>query len=129
MTNQSCDYAFEMLRRLRCLDTTAVLAWRYGQSQTVQAPSSAVLQLSELTGRPNLPPRPAIWQAAACVLVVSSVDYLRIECMNRTIDRVFCGLLALGVLGHLYGTLTLYKVGTEVFTWSLAGVLAAALIV
>jgi hypothetical protein len=49
--------------------------------------------------------------------------------MNTTLDRVFCGLLALGVLGHLYGTLTSYKMGTEVFTWSLAGVLAAALIV
>jgi len=44
-----------------------------------------------------------------------------------------CGLIArtarFGVLGHLYGTLTLYIVGTEVFTWSLAEVLAAALIV
>jgi hypothetical protein len=40
-----------------------------------------------------------------------------------------CGLLALGTLGHLYGTFEGYAPRTEVFVWSLAGVGFAASVV
>jgi hypothetical protein len=50
----SFDYALEMLRRLRCLDTRAVLLGCPAQTQTTQPPAmSAVLQLFEPKGRPN----------------------------------------------------------------------------
>src|SRR4051812_3912103 len=49
--------------------------------------------------------------------------------MKKTLDRTFCGLLALGTLGHLIGTFTRTEVGSGLFVWSLSGVLAAALLV
>ena len=49
--------------------------------------------------------------------------------MNKIIDRVFCGLMALAALGHLFGTFKLTQVGTGLFVWSLSGVLAAGLLV
>jgi len=48
--------------------------------------------------------------------------------MDKWIDRFFCGLLALGAAGHLFGTLQLSGVGTSLFVWSLSGVLAAGLL-
>jgi hypothetical protein len=33
---------------------------------------------------------------------------------------LMCGLLALGALGHLYGTFDGYQLGSEVFVWSLS---------
>ena len=35
-------------------------------------------------------------------------------------EYALCGLLALGGLGHLFGTLTGYPAGSEVFVWSLS---------
>ena len=49
--------------------------------------------------------------------------------MRKTIDRILIGLLAFGALGHLFGTFALTSVGGELFVWSLAGVMAAALTV
>lgn len=46
-----------------------------------------------------------------------------------TIDRIFCGLLALAALGHLFGTFKFFNFGTDIFVWSLSGVVAAALLV
>jgi hypothetical protein len=41
--------------------------------------------------------------------------------MKMNIIRyVMCALLALGALGHIYGTFDGYAVGTEVFVWSLS---------
>lgn len=37
----------------------------------------------------------------------------------KAVELVLCGLLALGGLGHLYGTLTGYEPGSDVFVWSL----------
>ncbi len=37
----------------------------------------------------------------------------------RTVELILCGLLALGGLGHLFGTITGYPPGSEVFVWSL----------
>lgn len=48
--------------------------------------------------------------------------------MARTVDAIFALLLLIGALLHSYGTLTGYEAGSEVFVWSLAGSLAAALI-
>ncbi|MBY3139027.1 hypothetical protein [Rhizobium laguerreae] len=36
------------------------------------------------------------------------------------IRYIMCALLALGALGHLYGTFDGYPVGSEVFVWSLS---------
>lgn len=49
--------------------------------------------------------------------------------MSKTIDRIFCGLLAIGTIGHLMGTFVFSSFGSELFVWSLSGVLAAALLV
>jgi hypothetical protein len=49
--------------------------------------------------------------------------------MNKTIDRVFCGLMALAALGHLFGTFKFTQFGTGLYVWSLSGVLAASLLV
>ena len=49
--------------------------------------------------------------------------------MNRIMDRVFCGLMALAALGHLFGTFKFTQFGTGLFVWSLAGVVAAGLLV
>lgn len=38
----------------------------------------------------------------------------------NTIRYVMCALLALGALGHLYGTFDGYPLGSEVFVWSLS---------
>lgn len=48
--------------------------------------------------------------------------------MGKILDRVFCGLMALATLGHLFGTFKMVQPGTAIFAWSLAGVLAAALL-
>lgn len=48
--------------------------------------------------------------------------------MTKTIEWMFCGLMAFATAGHLYGTFVLTTVGSGLFVWSLAGVLAAALI-
>jgi len=48
--------------------------------------------------------------------------------MNKILDRIFCGLMALATLGHLFGTFKFTQPGTGLFVWSLAGVLAAALL-
>ena len=45
------------------------------------------------------------------------------------LDRAFVALLALGGVGHFFGSLTLLAAGSEVQVWSLGGVLAVALIV
>ena len=49
--------------------------------------------------------------------------------MSKTIDRIFCGLLALSAAGHLFGTFMFTEIGSGLFVWSLSGVLAAALLV
>jgi hypothetical protein len=49
--------------------------------------------------------------------------------MYKTVDRFFCGLLAFGAAGHLLGTFLFAKLGSDLFAWSLSGVLAAALVV
>ena len=49
--------------------------------------------------------------------------------MYKTVDRLFCGLLAFGAAGHLLGTFLFTKLGSDLFVWSLSGVLAAALLV
>ncbi|WEZ85609.1 hypothetical protein P6U16_26750 (plasmid) [Rhizobium sp. 32-5/1] len=38
----------------------------------------------------------------------------------NVIRYVMCALLALGALGHLYGTFSGYPLGSEVFVWSLS---------
>ena len=38
----------------------------------------------------------------------------------KRLDYGFCVLLALGGLGHLFGTFAGYELGTEVFAWSLS---------
>ena len=48
---------------------------------------------------------------------------------GETIDRMFCGLLAFGAVGHLAGTFLFSTFGTGLFVWSLSGVVAAALLV
>jgi len=48
--------------------------------------------------------------------------------MAKAIDGIFALLLLIGAVLHGYGTVTGYQAGTEVFVWSLAGSLAAALI-
>ncbi|HTV67468.1 MAG TPA: hypothetical protein VMF90_02930 [Rhizobiaceae bacterium] len=48
--------------------------------------------------------------------------------MARTIDLIFSVLLLIGAALHGYGTFDGYEVGSEVFVWSLSGVLAAALV-
>jgi hypothetical protein len=45
------------------------------------------------------------------------------------LDRAFVALLALGALGHFFGTLTLVEPGSALQVWSLSGVLCAALVV
>ena len=49
--------------------------------------------------------------------------------LSRKLDWIFCGLMAFAAAGHLLGTFTLVERGTQTFVWSLAGVLAAALLV
>jgi hypothetical protein len=53
----------------------------------------------------------------------------RRETLLNKIDWGFVGLLAFGVLGHTYGSFTLLEIGSGIFVWSLAGVLAASLVV
>ncbi len=48
---------------------------------------------------------------------------------NAKLDWLFCALMAAATAGHFFGTLTLIEHGTSLFVWSLAGVLAAALLV
>ena len=48
--------------------------------------------------------------------------------MAKKIDLIFCVLLALASLGHLFGTFKLLEFGSGIFVWSLSGVLAAALL-
>lgn len=48
---------------------------------------------------------------------------------NAKLDWLFCALMAAATAGHFLGTLTLVEHGTTLFVWSLAGVLAAALLV
>lgn len=48
--------------------------------------------------------------------------------MNKKIDLIFCGLMALATTGHLFGTFKFLEFGTGIFVWSLSGVLAAALL-
>ena len=48
---------------------------------------------------------------------------------SRKLDWIFCGLMTFAAAGHLLGTFTLIEHGTQTFVWSLAGVLAAALLV
>lgn len=49
--------------------------------------------------------------------------------LGRKLDWMFCGLMAFAAAGHLIGTFTLVERGTQTFVWSLAGVLAAVLLV
>jgi hypothetical protein len=46
----------------------------------------------------------------------------------RTVDTIFGILLLIGAILHSYGTFIGYAPGSEIFVWSLAGSLAAALI-
>lgn len=48
--------------------------------------------------------------------------------MIKTTDAVFAILLLMGALLHGYGTFASYPVGSEMFVWSIAASLAAALI-
>ena len=48
---------------------------------------------------------------------------------SKKLDLIFCGLMAFAAAGHLFGTFTLVEPGSQTFVWSLAGVLAAALLV
>ena len=48
---------------------------------------------------------------------------------TKILDRTFCVLLAIAAVGHLFGTLTLYEIGSPIFVWSLSGVLAASMLV
>jgi hypothetical protein len=48
---------------------------------------------------------------------------------NAKLDWLFCVLMAGAAAGHFFGTLTLVEHGTTLFVWSLAGVLAATLLV
>ena len=48
--------------------------------------------------------------------------------MKKIIDLIFCGLMGLAALGHLFGTFKLVPSGTGLFVWSLSGVLAAGLL-
>ena len=48
---------------------------------------------------------------------------------SANLDWLFCLFMVGAVAGHLFGTLTLIEHGTTLFVWSLAGVLAAALLV
>ena len=45
------------------------------------------------------------------------------------IDRAFAAFLALGAVGHFFGSLTLVEPGSALQVWSLSGVLCVALIV
>lgn len=49
--------------------------------------------------------------------------------MQNRIDWIFIAFLFLGVVGHLFGTFALVEIGSNLFVWSMAGVLAAALVV
>jgi len=49
--------------------------------------------------------------------------------MTKIIDQTFCALLALAAAGHLLGTILFYEIGSDLFVWSLSGVLAAALVI
>jgi|GEM_PF-1393531 len=48
---------------------------------------------------------------------------------SAKLDWLFCALMAAATAGHFFGTLVLVEHGTGLFVWSLAGVLAAALLV
>ena len=48
---------------------------------------------------------------------------------SAKLDWLFCVLMAGAAAGHFFGTLTLVERGTSLFVWSMAGVLAAALLV
>ncbi len=48
---------------------------------------------------------------------------------SAKLDWFFCALMAAATAGHFLGTLILVEHGTGLFVWSLAGVLAAALLV
>lgn len=47
----------------------------------------------------------------------------------RKFEYVLCALLALGGVGHLFGTFTGYEIGSEVFVWSLSATAFTFLIV
>lgn len=49
--------------------------------------------------------------------------------MIKNIDRMFCILLAVGTIGHLFGTIHFFEFKSGIFVWSLSGVLAGALLV
>ncbi len=49
--------------------------------------------------------------------------------MGKLFDRIFIGLLALGTLGHLVGTFKRAELGSDLFAWSMSGVLASGLLV
>ncbi len=49
--------------------------------------------------------------------------------MLKLLDWGFVALLAFGAAGHLFGTFKFYQLDSGIFVWSLAGVLAAALVV
>jgi hypothetical protein len=55
-------------------------------------------------------------------------DRLIVFTMNKKLDQIFCGLMALAAMGHLFGTFKFAEFGTGLFVWSLSGVLAAALL-
>lgn len=48
--------------------------------------------------------------------------------MNKKIDLFFAVLMILSGLGHLIGTFSFYPMNSDIFVWSLSGVLAALLI-
>lgn len=45
------------------------------------------------------------------------------------LDKLLCGFLALGTIGHFFGTLKYTEFGSGLFVWSLSGVMACALLV
>jgi hypothetical protein len=46
-----------------------------------------------------------------------------------SIRYAMCALLALGNIGHIFGTFQGYRVGTEVFVWSLSGAAFVACVI
>lgn len=47
----------------------------------------------------------------------------------KKFELILCGLLGFGGAGHLFGTLSGYQPGTEVFVWSLSATAFVALLV
>ena len=48
--------------------------------------------------------------------------------MIRTVDRLFGVLLLVGAALHVYGSMSIYPIGSEVLVWALSGSLAATLL-